>query len=300
MYRRPRLVALNLRTPVLEAARAIENNNIGAVVVVDGGSVAGIVTDRDLALRVLARGLDPKATLVGDVMSSPVAVLSLSDSHSDAIRLMRERNIRRIPLTEGDRLAGIVTLDDLLLDEAAPLDQMAAIVVAQIGEGGPTPPLRSPAVQRRTARAESTYRRLLNEVSEKTGLANVEDADIALEIVLTALVSRLTPGEAKDLISQLPSLLHPGLLALPTGPDKLISRESIEAELAQSLGVEPARAAEVLAAVGATIARNVSEGQMEDVRGQLPQGLREIFTAAAQEALFGSGVSPGYGAQGGG
>src|SRR3954453_15443363 len=82
-YRKPRMVALNPRSPAIEAARALENNNIGAVVVVDNGSVAGIMTDRDLALRVTARGLDPELTLVGDVMSSPVVVLSIEDNQSD-------------------------------------------------------------------------------------------------------------------------------------------------------------------------------------------------------------------------
>ncbi len=294
-YRRPRLVALNPRTPVLDAARAIEQNNIGAVVIVERGSVAGILTDRDLALRVLARGIDPAATLVGDVMSSPVAVLSLEDDQSDAVRLMQERNIRRVPLVENGRLAGIVTLDDLLLDEAAPLDQLAAIVQAQIGEGGPAPPLRSPAMERRAARAEATYRRLLNQVQTETGAAGADEADTVLEIVLTSLVRRLTPGEAKDLISQLPSLLHAALFALPPGPDKAITRESIEAELADRLRIDPARAAQILAAAGSVIAQNVTEGQMEDVRGQLPEALRETFSVTARRAGSGSAMSPGAG-----
>jgi CBS domain-containing protein/uncharacterized protein (DUF2267 family) len=283
-YRRSRLVALNPRTTVFDAARAFEYNNIGAVVVVDSGSVAGIVTDRDLALRVLARGLDPKTTPLREVMSSPVAVLSPTDSQNDALQLMQERNIRRVPLVEGDRLAGIVTLDDLLLDEAAPPDQVAAIVLSQIGEGGPAPPLRSPAMQRRIARAEATYRRLLNEVRAETGVGSAEEADTVLEIVLTSLVRRLTPGEAKDLISQLPSLLHPMLLALPPGPDMSISRESIEAELARDLGVEPAHAAQLLKAAGATITRNISEGQMDDVRRQLQRDLREVFSVPTPSA----------------
>src|SRR5690606_36883834 len=108
----------------LDAARAIENNNIGAVVVQDKGSVVGIVTDRDLTVRVVGQGRDPKTTLLSEVMTTPVVTLSPSDSQSDAIRLMQERNVRRIPLVEGERLVGIVTLDDWLLDEAAPLDQL--------------------------------------------------------------------------------------------------------------------------------------------------------------------------------
>src|SRR5690554_7808375 len=81
-YVRPRLVILGPRASVTEAARAIEKNKIGAVVVQDAGRVVGIVTDRDLAVRVLAAGLDPDKTSLSDVMTSPVASLSPADSHT--------------------------------------------------------------------------------------------------------------------------------------------------------------------------------------------------------------------------
>jgi len=277
-YRRPRLVALTTGTPVLEAARAIESNNIGAVVVQDKGAVAGIVTDRDLTVRVVGYGLDPRMTPLADVMTTPVATLSPKDSQSDAIRLMQERNIRRVPLVEESRFVGMVTLDDLLLDEAAPLDQLAAVVQAQVGEGGLPASPRLPAMRRRAARAEATYGRFLNQLRADAALANAEEAETALDVVLQSVVRRLTPGEAKDLIAQLPSLLQPTLLALPPGPDKLITRPTIEAELVQRLGVDTPRAAEVLAAVGGTIAQSVSAGQMRDVQNQLPEDLRGIFS----------------------
>ena len=110
---------------VLEAARAIEKNNIGAVIVQDDKRVVGLVTDRDLTVRVLGQGLDPRATTLADVMTSPVTTLSPADSQADAIRLMQERNVRRTPPVEAERIVGIVTLDDLLLDEAVPLEQLA-------------------------------------------------------------------------------------------------------------------------------------------------------------------------------
>jgi CBS domain-containing protein/uncharacterized protein (DUF2267 family) len=277
-YQRPRLIALNTGTPVLEAARAIENNNIGAVVVQDRGAVVGIVTDRDLTVRVVGQGLDPKTTPLADVMTTPVLTLSPRDSQSDAVQLMQERNVRRIPLVEGKRFVGMVTLDDLLLDEAAPLDQLAAIVQAQIGEGGLPPSPRTPAMRRRAARAEATYGRLLNQLRADAALENAEDAETALDVVLKSVVRRLTPGEAKDLIAQLPSLLQPTLLALPPGPDKSITRSTIEAELVQRLGVDASRAVQILAAVGSTIAQSVSPGQMKDVQSQLPEDLRGIFS----------------------
>lgn len=277
-YLRPRLVALNPDTPVLDAARAIENNNIGAVVVQDGGHVAGIVTDRDLALRVVGRGLDPKTTPLRDVMTTTVATLSPDDSQGNAIRLMYRRNIRRVPLVDDGRLVGMVTLDDLLLDEAAPLEQLAAIVQAQIGMGGPTPPPRSPARRRSAARAEATYTRLLNHLQADAALETPEQAEAALDVVLESVVRRLTPDEADDLIAQLPSLVQPTLHALPPGPDKSITRQTMEREIARRLEVEPERAARLVGAVGATVAQSVSAGQIEDVRGQLPPEMRGVFS----------------------
>lgn len=283
-YVRPRLVALKPGTPVLDAARAIEHNNIGAVVVQHKGNVVGILTDRDLAIRVLGRGLDPHTTTVDEVMTAGVVSLEPTDTQASAIHLMQKRNIRRIPLVEGGRFVGIVTLDDLLLDEAAPIDRLTAIIEAQIGEGGPAATARSPARRRSAARAEATYGRLLNLVRADTGLEDREQAETALEIVLEALVRRLTPGEAENFIAQLPSLLQPSLYALPLGPDRLVTRETIEQDLVQHLGVEPSRAAELLAVIGAIVAQLVSTGQMEDVQGQLPASLREVFSDASSPA----------------
>jgi CBS domain-containing protein/uncharacterized protein (DUF2267 family) len=277
-YLRPRLVALNPSTPVLEAARAIENNNIGAVVVQEKGRVVGMVTDRDLAVRVVGRGLDPKTTALADVMTAPVATLSPASHQTDAIRLMREQNVRRVPLVEDERFVGIVTLDDLLLDEAAPLDQLAEIVQAQLGEGGPMAPSKSTGQARRAARAACTYGRFLHHVLSNTGLDKKGQAETAIEIVLGALVRRLTPGEAKDLIAQLPSSLHETLLSLPPGPDRQITRETIENALVQRLDIDPVRAALILRAVGLTLAESVSAGEMEDVQGQLPGVLRSTFS----------------------
>jgi hypothetical protein len=74
------------------------------------------------------------------------------------------------------------------------------------------------------------------------------------------------PGEAKDLISQLPSLLQPRLSALPAGPDKLVTRQSIESEVGQRLDVGLQRAAEILSAIGASVSECVTPGQIDDVR----------------------------------
>ena len=280
-YVRPRLVVLKPDTSILDAARAIEQNRIGAVMVQDKGNVVGILTDRDLAVRVVAKGLDPHTTTVGEVMTAGVIALAPTDTLANAIRLMQTRRIRRVPLVEDKRLVGIVTLDDLLLDEAAPIDRIAAIVEAQIGEGGPEAAARSPARKRSAARAEATWGRLVNQVRADTGLEQQEHAETALEIVLEALVRRLIPGEAEDLIAQLPSLVQPMLYGLPLGPDRDVTRESIEKDIAQQLRLDSARAAKVLAAIASLIVEMVSPGQMKDVRGQLPASLREVFASGS-------------------
>lgn len=278
-YRRPRLVVLKPNSTVLDAARAIEDNRIGAVVVQHQGRVVGIVTDRDLAVRALGRALDPKKTKIGDVMTPDPLTLTPADSHADAIELMQKRNVRRIPLVEDARVVGMVTLDDLLLDEVAPLEELAAIVQAQLGDGGPAESSRSPARRRSLARAESTLGRLLGRVREEAGLESNEQARTALEVVLASLVQRLTPGEAEHVIAQLPSLLQGSLRRLPPGPDKSVTRDSIDGEVARRLDLRGERAAQVVAAAAQVVAHVVSPGQMADVQGQLPRELAALFSA---------------------
>jgi uncharacterized protein (DUF2267 family) len=271
------MVVLDRDAPVIEAARAIEGNNIGAVVIQHKGTVAGIVTDRDLAIRALARGLDPRSPAVGEVMTPDVVTLRPTDSQRDAVRLMQERNCRRIPLVDGGRVVGMVSLDDLLLDEAVPLAELAAIVESQIGEGGPAPSPRLPSRARSLARAEATYRRMLSHVRARTKLDSAKAAQTALETVLAQVLRRLTPDEARDLAAQLPSLLQENLRTVPPGPDKSVTLEGIERELTSRLGVDDSRAREILAGVGAVVVDSVTKGEIDDVRIQLPADLRSIF-----------------------
>lgn len=281
-YRRPRLVVLNSNSTVQEAARAIEENRIGAVVVQDKRRVAGVVTDRDLAVRALGRGLDAGTTKIGDVMTPDPVVLTPADSVGDAVWFMQQVNVRRIPLVENERVVGMITLDDLILDEAAPMESLTAIVQSQIADGGPSFTTRTPAHRRSLGRAEATLTRMLAEVRVETGFEDLEQCRVALDIVLASLVRRLVPQEATDLIAQLPSLLQPGLRALAWGPDNEINEASIQAELGAQLDVDPTEAARVLAAVTGVIAGSISDGQAEHVRGQLPPGLRDVFRESAR------------------
>jgi len=281
-YQWPRLVILKRNTSVLEAARALENNQVGAIVVQHEGRVAGIVTDRDLAVRVLGQGLDARNTTLAKVMTEDVVTLPPDASRTDALRLMQERRIRRIPLVAEGAVVGVVTFDDLLADEAASLEDFADVVRAQVGDGGPMAPTRleMQAARRRASRLDASYRRFVNEFRTESTLPSVDQADTALTIVLSALVRRLTADEAKDLIAQLPLRIGERLRGLPPGPDKSITAEGIVAELSERLGVASARASDVLDAVVRTLDANVSAGQMQDVRHQLPKDLRSVFAPA--------------------
>jgi len=106
-------------TPLAEAAQMMRERHVGSlVVVVDRLSErvpVGIVTDRDVTVAVIAKELDARTLTAGEVMSRDLVTLREHDSIGYALRLMRERGVRRLPvLSHSGALAGILTMDDLL------------------------------------------------------------------------------------------------------------------------------------------------------------------------------------------
>jgi CBS domain-containing protein len=114
MTRDPRTI--DASGTVLDAARLMRDNDIGDVIVVDGDQVTGIVTDRDIVVRVVAEGRDPGSTPVSEACTSGVEAIEPGASVDDALRLMRENDIRRLPVVEGGRPVGIVSLGDLAVE----------------------------------------------------------------------------------------------------------------------------------------------------------------------------------------
>ena len=117
--------------PVIEAARIMRDDDIGGVIVVEDGSLAGIVTDRDIAVRGVAEGRDPGSTPVREVFTSGVTTIEPGASVDDALRKMREADIRRLPVVDGDRPVGILSLGDLAVDREP------ASVLADISAASP-------------------------------------------------------------------------------------------------------------------------------------------------------------------
>jgi signal-transduction protein with cAMP-binding, CBS, and nucleotidyltransferase domain len=121
---------------VQELAQLMRDGHVGDVVVVDRGEAGavpvGIVTDRDLVVRVLAKGLDIDAVTAGDLMGEPLTTAFDSDGVYDAIAHMRSRGIRRLPVVDARGvLLGVVTMDDIAAHLAAELADMVRIVPAQ-------------------------------------------------------------------------------------------------------------------------------------------------------------------------
>jgi CBS domain-containing protein len=127
-------------TPLVEAARLMREHHVGSlVVVVDRLSErvpVGILTDRDIVVAVVAPAVDPRTVTVGEMMTGELLTVREQDSVYDALRLMRGRGIRRVPVvTPAGTLAGIVTLDDLLETVAEQLnDIVRAITSEQVRE----------------------------------------------------------------------------------------------------------------------------------------------------------------------
>jgi CBS domain-containing protein len=106
-------------TPLVEAARLMREHHVGSlVVVVDRLSErvpVGILTDRDIVVAVVAKEVDPRKLTVGDVVAAGLLAVHEKDGIPDALRMMREHGVRRLPvLTHSGALAGILTIDDLL------------------------------------------------------------------------------------------------------------------------------------------------------------------------------------------
>jgi CBS domain-containing protein len=107
-------VCVDESAPVLEAARAMRDNHIGNVIVTRGGRVFGILTDRDIVVRCLAQEIDMRACTCGEACSSDDIVTITRDAPAEqAVKLMRDRAVRRLVVVDGDKPVGILSLGDL-------------------------------------------------------------------------------------------------------------------------------------------------------------------------------------------
>ena len=119
---------------VVEAAQRMATEDIGALPVCDGkGKLMGMVTDRDLVIRVLCDGLDPESTSVGEVFTATeVVTIGADDPAEEAVRTMKDHAVRRLPVIDGQQLVGMVSQADIArsLPDAKVGDLVGAISAA--------------------------------------------------------------------------------------------------------------------------------------------------------------------------
>jgi CBS domain-containing protein len=101
---------------VHDAARAMRDSDIGDVIVIEQNQVCGIVTDRDIAVRIVAESQDPATTTLADICSHSLLTVTPTDGVEHAVRLMRTHAIRRLPVVEAGKAVGIVSLGDLAVE----------------------------------------------------------------------------------------------------------------------------------------------------------------------------------------
>jgi CBS domain-containing protein len=109
----PKPTSVRPDSTVVEAARLMEAEDVGSLPVVDGDDLVGVVTDRDIALRIVGAGKDPGATTVGEIQSSDPVTVGPEQDLSEALHEMAKHQVRRLPVVDGRRLVGVVAQADV-------------------------------------------------------------------------------------------------------------------------------------------------------------------------------------------
>ena len=126
------VIVVDVATSVAQAASIMSEHQIGAVPVVEGERVAGIFTERDVLSRVVAAGVDPAVTPVSDVMTTNLVVADIGEPHDVCMRRMQQARVRHLLVLENGRLAGILSLRDLLRVEIDERDEAINLLNAYV------------------------------------------------------------------------------------------------------------------------------------------------------------------------
>ncbi|WP_374605628.1 CBS domain-containing protein [Arenimonas sp.] len=108
------LVTVPREAPVLEVIRLMAENHIGSVLVMQGDELLGIATERDYARKVILQGRSSAETPVGQIMSHPVVTVTPTDTAQTCMAVMTERRIRHLPVLDGGKVVGMVSIGDLV------------------------------------------------------------------------------------------------------------------------------------------------------------------------------------------
>lgn len=126
-----------------DAAQLMDSASVGCVVVTDGDRPVGMVTDRDIAVRAVARRVEGDAR-VDSIMSSDIITADASADLRSVINVFRTHPIRRVPVMDNGTLVGVISLDDLMMDLSADLSDLTRAVTGQVIFAHPEPQATSP------------------------------------------------------------------------------------------------------------------------------------------------------------
>ena len=130
----PEVFAIGPDAPVIDAIRLMAEKRIGAVVVMDGGRLAGILSERDYARKIVLQGRSSATTPVRDIMTADVVTVGLQDNIERCMQIVTERRIRHLPVVDGDAVLGVVSIGDLVKavieDQQLQLDQLQRYIAS--------------------------------------------------------------------------------------------------------------------------------------------------------------------------
>ncbi len=125
-----KVVYIDQNAGIIEVSQMMRENHVGSVIVVDAaGKPIGIITDRDLVIEVIANEVSAESIALKDIMSRDPVTLSESEDTGEALKLMRERGVRRAPVVDAEGLlSGIVSIDDILQHLSRELNELVSLI----------------------------------------------------------------------------------------------------------------------------------------------------------------------------
>jgi CBS domain-containing protein len=130
----PEVYAIGPDEPVLEAIKLMADKRIGALLVIQGGRLVGIVSERDYARKVVLQGRASATTPVRDIMSGDVVRVGLTDTTDHCMQLVTDKRIRHLPVCDGDAVLGVISIGDLVKavieDQQVEIDQLQRYIAS--------------------------------------------------------------------------------------------------------------------------------------------------------------------------
>jgi CBS domain-containing protein len=126
------IFAVEPEAPVLEAIRAMAEHHVGALLVMTGSRLEGIISERDYARKVILKGRSSADTPVRDIMSSPVFTVTPDDTVQTCMQLMTDKHVRHLPVNDSGRIVGMVSIGDLvkalMAEQRAQIEQLESYI----------------------------------------------------------------------------------------------------------------------------------------------------------------------------